>query len=332
VDVVVAPTFVHLDMVKSELRAPVQIAAQDCWLGAGGAFTGEVSAEMLRDFGIPWVILGHSERRSLCGEDDERVGQKCEYALSQGLKVIACIGETLEQRESGQMFAVLDAQLRWAAAQARQEEPAGGSAGVERSVPVLLRAQLPGRELPAVPSRCCPVRKHGCNRGVPGPPCSPHCRAIANHTSQGNWANMVVAYEPVWAIGTGVVATPEQAQEAHAYVRRWISDNVGADVAANLRLLYGGSGGRGRQQRPHSCWLLAAGRGGTPEHQPSIGRTNRALTAAQALPPSRHHPAWVPRSLHVCWPRLGTVQRRPCVSACPSRLRSSNVWAGVSLQ
>jgi triosephosphate isomerase len=60
VDVVVAPTFVHLDMVKSELRAPVQIAAQDCWLGAGGAFTGEVSAEMLRDFGIPWVILGHS--------------------------------------------------------------------------------------------------------------------------------------------------------------------------------------------------------------------------------------------------------------------------------
>ncbi|EFN54097.1 triosephosphate isomerase chloroplast type [Chlorella variabilis] len=177
VEIVVAPTFVHLDMVKKTLNPPFEIGAQDCWVGKGGAFTGEVSAEMLHDFGIPWVILGHSERRSLCREDDELVGQKCEYALSQGLKVIGCIGETLAQRESGHMFDVLDAQLR----------------------------------------------------------------AIANHTSLGNWVNMVIAYEPVWAIGTGVVATPEQAQEAHAYVRKWISDNVSPDVAADLRLLYGGS-------------------------------------------------------------------------------------------
>ncbi|KAI3431511.1 hypothetical protein D9Q98_004561 [Chlorella vulgaris] len=177
VDIVVAPTFVHLDMVKRELKGPFQLGAQDCWVGKGGAFTGEVSAEMLHDFGIPWVILGHSERRSLCREDDELVGQKCEYALSQGLKVIGCIGETLEQRESGKMFDVLDSQLR----------------------------------------------------------------AIVNHTSLSNWDNMVVAYEPVWAIGTGVVASPEQAQEAHAYVRKWIADNVSPEVAASLRLLYGGS-------------------------------------------------------------------------------------------
>ncbi|KAI7837786.1 hypothetical protein COHA_008415 [Chlorella ohadii] len=177
VEIVVSPTFVHLDMVKRTLRAPFQVAAQDCWVSKGGAFTGEVSAEMLHDFGIPWVILGHSERRSLCREDDELVGMKCEYALSQGLKVIACIGETLEQRESGHMWDVIDAQLQ----------------------------------------------------------------AIANHTTIGNWTNMVVAYEPVWAIGTGVVATPEQAQEVHAHVRAWVAKNVNPQVADTLRILYGGS-------------------------------------------------------------------------------------------
>ncbi|KAL4519139.1 hypothetical protein Ndes2526A_g00242 [Nannochloris sp. 'desiccata'] len=175
VDVVVAPTFIHLDYVKHNLSAPYKVSAQDCWTGKGGAFTGEISAEMLKDIGIDWVILGHSERRALCAESNEIVGIKVEYALNQGLNVIACIGETLQERESGEMFNILNAQLS----------------------------------------------------------------AIAAVVT--DWTKVVVAYEPVWAIGTGVVATPAQAQEVHAYVRKWIVDNVGADVAAKLRILYGGS-------------------------------------------------------------------------------------------
>lgn len=175
VDVVVSPTFVHIQAVKDTLSGPYQIAAQNCWTGKGGAFTGEVSAEMLKDMGIPWVILGHSERRALCGEANDVVGTKVEYALSQGLKIIACIGETLTQRENGEMFDVLGSQLE-------------------------------------------PIMK-----------------------AVDNWDNIVIAYEPVWAIGTGVVATPDQAQEAHAFVRQWLTDKIGKDVAEKTRILYGGS-------------------------------------------------------------------------------------------
>ncbi|GMH35084.1 hypothetical protein BSKO_02952 [Bryopsis sp. KO-2023] len=175
VDVVCAPPFVYLSQVKATLKWPYQISAQDCWVGASGAYTGEVAAEMLADVGISWVILGHSERRALCGESPEFVGEKVAYAQSKGLSVIPCIGETLKERESGEMFNVLETQLR----------------------------------------------------------------AIVDGVS--NWDDVVLAYEPVWAIGTGVVATPEQAQEVHAYLRKWVADNVGADVAANLRIIYGGS-------------------------------------------------------------------------------------------
>jgi triosephosphate isomerase len=175
VDVVIAPTFVHLETVKQKITGPYHIAAQNCWTGKGGAFTGEISAEMLKDMGIPWVILGHSERRSLCGESEQVVGTKVEYALSQGLKVIACIGETLEERESGEMFNVLDKQLE-------------------------------------------PIMK-----------------------AVDDWSNVVIAYEPVWAIGTGVVATPDQAQEAHAFVRTWLEEHIGKETAQSLRILYGGS-------------------------------------------------------------------------------------------
>lgn len=175
VDVVVAPTFVHLDYVKKNLNSNCHVAAQNCWSGKGGAFTGEVSAEMLCDMGINWVILGHSERRALCGESNQVVGTKVGYALSQGLSVIACIGETLQQREAGEMFSILDAQLS----------------------------------------------------------------AIANAVT--DWDRVVIAYEPVWAIGTGVVATPAQAQEVHSYVRRWLVDNVSPEIASGLRILYGGS-------------------------------------------------------------------------------------------
>lgn len=175
VDIVCAPPFVYLEQARRSLRAPYQVAAQNCWVSKGGAFTGEVSAEMLSDCDVPWVILGHSERRSLCGEDSDFVAKKVAYVLEQGLQVIACIGETLAQRESGKMFDVLEEQMD----------------------------------------------------------------AIARNVS--DWGRVVVAYEPVWAIGTGVVATPEQAQEVHAYLRNWVAEKVGPGVSQSLRIIYGGS-------------------------------------------------------------------------------------------
>ncbi|KAJ4846970.1 Triosephosphate isomerase, cytosolic [Turnera subulata] len=175
VEVVVSPPFVFLPVVKSELRADFHVAAQNCWVKKGGAFTGEVSAEMLANLGVPWVILGHSERRALLNESNEFVGDKVAYALSQGLKVIACVGETLEQREAGSTMDVVAAQTK----------------------------------------------------------------AIAERVS--NWANVVLAYEPVWAIGTGKVATPAQAQEVHDGLRKWLQANTSAEVAASTRIIYGGS-------------------------------------------------------------------------------------------
>ena len=172
---VIAPPFLYLDQVKKSIKADYKISAQNCWIGKGGAFTGEIAAEMLADMGIPWVILGHSERRALCGETNEIVGTKVAYALSQGIKVIACMGETLPQRESGQMFSILEGQLQ----------------------------------------------------------------QIANNVD--DWTKVVIAYEPVWAIGTGVVATPEQAEEVHAWVRQWVGKTVSPAVADKLRILYGGS-------------------------------------------------------------------------------------------
>jgi triosephosphate isomerase (TIM) len=93
------------------LKAPYQISAQNCWVKGQGAYTGEIAPELLADLGIPWVILGHSERRSLIGESNELVGQKTKHALEAGLKVIACIGETLQQREKGELWSVLGGQL-----------------------------------------------------------------------------------------------------------------------------------------------------------------------------------------------------------------------------
>jgi len=161
--------------VKDSLRSDFYVAAQNCWVKKGGAFTGEVSAEMLVNLGIPWVILGHSERRALLGESNEFVGEKVKYALSQGLKVIACVGETLEQRESGSTMDVVAAQTK----------------------------------------------------------------AIADCVS--DWTNVVIAYEPVWAIGTGKVASPAQAQEVHEGLRKWLRENVSAEVAESTRIIYGGS-------------------------------------------------------------------------------------------
>nr|AHA84226.1 triose-phosphate isomerase [Phaseolus vulgaris] len=175
VEVVVSPPFVFIPTVKTLLRPDFHVAAQNCWVRKGGAYTGEVSAEMLVNLGVPWVIIGHSERRQILQETNEFVGDKVAYALSQGLKVIACIGETLEQREAGTTAAVVAEQTK----------------------------------------------------------------AIAAKVS--NWDNVVLAYEPVWAIGTGKVATPALAQEVHVDLRKWVHDNVSAEVAASVGIIYGGS-------------------------------------------------------------------------------------------
>lgn len=175
VEVVVSPPFVFLPTVKGLLRADFAIAAQNCWVRKGGAFTGEISAEMLVNLQIPWVILGHSERRSLLKEHHEFVADKVAYALSQGLKVIACVGETLEQRESGDTMNVVAEQTK----------------------------------------------------------------AIAEKVT--DWSNIVIAYEPVWAIGTGKVATPAQAQEVHYELRNWLKVNISPEVAESTRIIYGGS-------------------------------------------------------------------------------------------
>lgn len=175
VDVVVAPPFVYIDQVKNSLTDRIEISAQNSWVGKGGAFTGEISVEQLTDIGCKWVILGHSERRHIIGEDDQFIGKKAAYALSQNLKVIACIGEKLDERESGKTFDVCFQQLK----------------------------------------------------------------AFADNVL--SWTDVVIAYEPVWAIGTGKVATPQQAQEVHVAVRDWLKKNVSAEVASTIRIIYGGS-------------------------------------------------------------------------------------------
>ncbi|KAF8406567.1 hypothetical protein HHK36_008655 [Tetracentron sinense] len=138
------------------------------------------SVEQLKDIGCKWVILGHSERRHVIGEDDQFIGKKAAYALSQSLKVIACIGEKLDERETGKTFDVCFEQMK----------------------------AFAGRI---------------CIDSVP------------------SWDDVVIAYEPVWAIGTGKVATPQQAQEVHVAVRDWLKKNVSAEVASKTRIIYGGS-------------------------------------------------------------------------------------------
>jgi len=193
VEVVVAPPFLFIDDAMATLRKPYQVAAQNCWVEPGlvdpthhydsdtGAFTGEVSAEMLEDLGIPWVILGHSERRNLFKESNEFVGKKVAHARYHGLNVIVCVGETLEERESGKTMDVIFAQLQAVADEIDDKE----------------------------------------------------------HSSWGS--QVVIAYEPIWAIGTGKVATPDQVQEVHAKIRKWLADNVSEEVARETRIQYGGS-------------------------------------------------------------------------------------------
>ncbi|KAF8306057.1 Triosephosphate isomerase [Clavulina sp. PMI_390] len=174
-EIVIAPPSIYLIPLKEHVRPEVAVAAQNAYVELKGAFTGEISPEHLVDAKIPWVILGHSERRSLFHESDEVVAKKTAVALGAGLKVILCIGESLEERESGKTFEVVERQLAAAAAEVK------------------------------------------------------------------DWKDIVVAYEPVWAIGTGKVATPAQAQEVHARIREWFGKAVSKEVAETIRIIYGGS-------------------------------------------------------------------------------------------
>lgn len=175
VDVVVGVPSIYLIYVTSIVPSNVSVSAQNSYKVPKGAFTGEISPAMLLDNGIPWVILGHSERRNVFGETDELIAEKVAHALEAGLKVIACIGEKLEEREAGKTEEVVYKQTK----------------------------------------------------------------AIADKIK--SWDNVVLAYEPVWAIGTGKTATPQQAQEVHEKLREWLSKNVNPDVSQNLRIIYGGS-------------------------------------------------------------------------------------------
>ena len=178
-EVVVAPPFTAIKTVADRLEGSnIRVAGQDCSTESKhGAHTGEVAADMLKDAGASHVIVGHSERRQFYHETDSFVNRKAQAALAAGLTVIMCVGETLEQRESG----------------------------VAESV---VRGQLEGglRDLTA-----------------------------------SDLDRIMIAYEPVWAIGTGRTATPEQAQEMHAFVRRVFAERFSQEAASRLRVLYGGS-------------------------------------------------------------------------------------------
>ncbi|XP_026846761.1 triosephosphate isomerase [Drosophila persimilis] len=174
-EVVIGCPAIYLMYARNLLPCTVGVAGQNAYKVAKGAFTGEISPSMLKDIGADWVILGHSERRAIFNESDELIAEKAEHALAEGLKVIACIGETLDEREAGKTNEVVARQM------------------------------------------CAYAKK------------------------VRDWTNVVVAYEPVWAIGTGKTATPEQAQEVHAFLRQWLTDNISKEVSAALRIQYGGS-------------------------------------------------------------------------------------------
>jgi triosephosphate isomerase len=176
--VVVAPTFVNLTAVKEVAEGSVvEIAAQNMHQEKSGAYTGEISAEMLTSIGLKSVVLGHSERREYFGESDALLAEKVNAALANGLEVIFCFGEVLEDRKSGNHFSVVESQISNA----------------------------------------------------------------LFHLEAAAWGSIVLAYEPVWAIGTGETATAEQAQEMHAFIRKIVADKYDAAFAQEVSILYGGS-------------------------------------------------------------------------------------------
>lgn len=178
VQVAVCPPCISLDAVFGALRgSQIRLGAQNMHAADAGAYTGEVSASMLRSVGCDYVILGHSERRQYFGETDASVNEKIKQALSHELIPILCVGEMLDERKAGRQQPIVKAQL------------SGALDGVTLSDP----------------------------------------------------SRLVIAYEPVWAIGTGETATPEQAQDMHAFIRGWLADSYNAAFSRDVLLLYGGS-------------------------------------------------------------------------------------------
>ncbi|WP_445749660.1 triose-phosphate isomerase [Polaribacter sp.] len=178
VRVIVAPSFVNLvGAVKGVKDSKIEVAAQNMHQEKKGAFTGEISAEMLQSIGVKTVILGHSERREYFGEDDELIARKIDAALANNLEVIFCFGELLEQRKLDNHLLEVGSQLK----------------------------------------------------------------NTLFHLKAADFKNIILAYEPVWAIGTGETATPDQAQEMHEFVRNVLAKKFGQETADSVSILYGGS-------------------------------------------------------------------------------------------
>ena len=176
--VIVAPTFINLASAVEHLEfTNIEVAAQNMHQAENGAFTGEVSADMLKSIGVNVVILGHSERRSYFHETDSMIAYKTDTALKHEMEVIFCFGEELKDRQSDNHFNIVENQL---------------------------------------------------HDGL-------------FHLEESAWTNIILAYEPVWAIGTGETASPDQAQEMHAFIRETVRKKFGNDVADNVSILYGGS-------------------------------------------------------------------------------------------
>ncbi|TQV74676.1 triose-phosphate isomerase [Aliikangiella marina] len=176
-DLLICVPSIHLaDIEKCLQDSQVKLGAQDAHWAESGAYTGETSVSMLEDYRVQYLLVGHSERREMFGDSDERVANKFEAALKNGIKPILCIGESLEQREQGVTLDVLKSQVQ----------------------------------------------------------------AVIDRVGIKAFENAAIAYEPIWAIGTGVTATPEQAQEVHEQLRHWLATHDQA-IADGLQILYGGS-------------------------------------------------------------------------------------------
>jgi triosephosphate isomerase len=177
-EVMVAPTATNLWQANNSLKSTdIEVIAQNMHFAENGAYTGEVSASMLKSIGVNTVILGHSERREYFNETDEMLAKKVDTALAKGMRVIFCFGEELADRKSGNEEKIVGSQIE---------------------------------------------------------------KALF-HLDAAAFQNIVLAYEPVWAIGTGETATPEQAQDMHAFIRKTLADKYGNDVANSISILYGGS-------------------------------------------------------------------------------------------
>ncbi|MDT0684751.1 triose-phosphate isomerase [Autumnicola psychrophila] len=177
-EIMVAPSFTNLYSTFEALKdTPIKVAAQNMHQSKSGAFTGEISASMLKSIGVTTVILGHSERRAHFHETNEILAEKVNTAIENDMEVIFCFGEELQDRKGDKHFEVVEKQLKESLYQ----------------------------------------------------------------ISEDAWSKVILAYEPVWAIGTGETASPEQAQEMHAFIRKNIAENFSEEIAENVSILYGGS-------------------------------------------------------------------------------------------